>query len=211
MGESSSPDGLRLAFYGVKWEPPEIGLYITDVGGNHAQKVATLSAYTPTGPAWSVDGKTIAFVDPARSDIFYLDVQTLQIRNITQSIRREWSVSWSPDGQRLAVSSNEGLLVMNTKGEIIEKLTQPGNGDLVQPGGWSPDGSRIAFTSIVRPGPKIPPEIYQIDLTSRKITNLSQHLALDQSAVWFDTQFARPFSISTHKRLLTQWGQIKRR
>ncbi|MBI1930839.1 PD40 domain-containing protein [Candidatus Poribacteria bacterium] len=207
---SLSRDGLKIAFFGLKIESREMEFFITDFFGRRIQKVTRILGIGIVGPAWSPDGKTIAFVDPAQGDIFLVDAQTFQIRNITKSPRREIAVAWAPDGEKLAVSSDEGLLLMTKEGQVIEKLTPEGNGDIVGPGSWSPDGSRIAFSSFVRPGPKIPPEIYVIDLVTREVSNLTNHPGLDQGPAWFDTQFARPLAVSPQSKRLTKWGFIKR-
>ena len=68
---------------------------------------------------------------------------------LTTSSSTDWFPTWSPDGTRIAFSSerdgNPELYVMNRDGTNDVRLTeQPGN-DIVPK--WSPDGSKIAFTS----------------------------------------------------------------
>ena len=69
--------------------------------------------------------------------------------NLTKNDGSDKEPNWSPDGMRLAFSSNRGgayqIYTMNLNGSRLRKLTDSAAVD----GGprWSPDGSRIAFYS----------------------------------------------------------------
>ena len=58
--------------------------------------------------------------------------------------------SWSPDGSRIAFSSdryqrNHNIFVMNANGTGVTRLTENRSDDYTP--SWSPDGQYIAFTS----------------------------------------------------------------
>jgi Tol biopolymer transport system component len=68
--------------------------------------------------------------------------------NITRSPSGNDSPSWSPDGTKIAFSSNRDgnweLYVMNADGSGVTRLTVNRSADDASPV-WSPDGSKIAF------------------------------------------------------------------
>jgi|SRR5262245_4873155 len=70
--------------------------------------------------------------------------------NITRSAAGNDSPSWSPDGTKMAFSSNRDgnweIYVMNADGSGITRLTANRSADDASPA-WSPDGSKIAFHS----------------------------------------------------------------
>lgn len=53
--------------------------------------------------------------------------------------------AWSPDGRRIAFSSDSDIYVMNADGSEVRQLTDHEAVDRTP--AWSPDGSRIAFSS----------------------------------------------------------------
>jgi hypothetical protein len=99
-------------------------------------------------PAWSPDGRRIAFIHRSvsgDSDVWLMDADGSNIVRRTANSRYA-SVAWSPDGTQLALSS--GGLYSNSIMSIIEVSdTRPDEVvvyDANQPV-WSPDGRRIAF------------------------------------------------------------------
>ena len=102
-------------------------------------------------PAWSPDGKQLAFASRrgGNSDIYVLDINTGSIRQVTRQPSDEWAPAWSPDGTHLAYQSDR-----NGQADIYtcaldgsdERLLTPVQGNNEAPA-WSPDGSSIAFDS----------------------------------------------------------------
>jgi TolB protein len=82
-------------------------------------------------------------------DIFTLNDDGTDLRNLTSSAAYDLGPIWSPDGSKIAFwSDRDGggndIFVMNADGSGLVNLTRlPGNDALPS---WSPDGSRIAFT-----------------------------------------------------------------
>ena len=199
-----SPNGRQIAFLGFKEQDKVSGLYIIDSSGKQLQKFIPFVTQTDIGPDWSPDGQSIVFSD--MEDIFLMDTQTFQVKNITNSPRWEIAATWSPDGTQLAVTSADGLLLMTPRGEVVKQLTRQ-KPDVVGVQSWHPDGSRIIFSSTSRPGPREKPEIYVLDLETLEISRLTKNPAFDQSPAWFDTAFA--FSVEPKERLITIWGRMK--
>ena len=109
-----------------------------------------------------VAGAAIALVPPADSapshsaasapqpQIFVIGSNGAGETNITGSAAGNDSPSWSPDGTKVAFSSNRDgnweIYVMNADGSGVRRLTINRSADDASPA-WSPDGSKIAFHS----------------------------------------------------------------
>lgn len=104
-------------------------------------------------PAWSPDGRQIAFYSEAGgqpADLYVMDANGQHLRQLTRTPEAEGYPAWSPDGQQIAFEShtpdgNFDVYVMNADGSNVRRLTQDPKRD-VGPA-WSPDGARIAFMS----------------------------------------------------------------
>jgi TolB protein len=104
-------------------------------------------------PAWSPDGRQIAFyseVDGQPADIFVMDANGQNVHQLTRTPQAEGYPAWSPDGRQIAFEShtpdgNFDIYVMHADGSAVRRLTQEPRRD-VGPA-WSPDGTRLAFMS----------------------------------------------------------------
>lgn len=104
-------------------------------------------------PAWSPDGKQIAFyseVGGKPADLFVIEATGRNVRQLTNTPVAEGYPAWSPDGRQIAfeshtASGNFDVYVMNADGTNVRRLTDDPKRD-VGPA-WSPDGSKIAFMS----------------------------------------------------------------
>ena len=133
-------------------------LHVTDADGEGGQ-VALASPEPIISPAWSPDGKQLAYVsfETQKAVVWVQDLSTGQ-RRIVASFRGSNSApAWSPDGTRLAVTlSQDGLAqlyTMPTAGGPPVRLTSS-NGIDTEPV-YAPDGRSIYFVSDRGGGPQV--------------------------------------------------------
>ena len=151
---SFSPDGMQIAFSNSINDNPS-ALWTVDREGKHA-----LMLYAGDGniasPAWSPNGKSIAFVMSSAAalesyEVFILDLETKNIAPVTKGhlSNTGGSVDWSPDGRFLLLfagtpGDNDIYSLELVSGEI-KQLTDGGNNAAPS---WSPDGRWIVFNSM---------------------------------------------------------------
>jgi TolB protein len=134
-------------------------LVVSDADGEN-EHVIMESPDPIMSPAWSPDGRRIAYVsfEGNRSSIF---VQTLRTGNRVQVSNQpgiNGAPSFSPDGSRLVLTlggadGNLDIHVMNVSGGDTTRLTT--NRAIDTEGTWTPDGRQIYFTSDRGGGPQI--------------------------------------------------------
>ncbi len=104
-------------------------------------------------PAWSPDGKTIAYVhgDSAKgkSGIYLIDPSGNNKRLFYAS-PGAYSPTWSPDGQWIAFSDGGQIFKMKINGDSLTQLTSEGRNFFPD---WSPDGLKIAYSESICNGP----------------------------------------------------------
>ena len=100
-------------------------------------------------PAWSPDGKRIAFSSDREGlfDIYLMDADGGNVSRLTTEGGNRWP-TWSPDGGRIAythmVADTSRIHVVNVDGSGVANLSGVHHRDLAP--AWSPDGGSIAFS-----------------------------------------------------------------
>ncbi|MBV9866435.1 MAG: PD40 domain-containing protein [Abitibacteriaceae bacterium] len=114
-------------------------------------------------PAWSPDGKQIAFTimtDATHGEIYVMNADGTQRKQLTQLNTLAACPAWSPDGKRIAFGTMQmtaehrpktALYIMDADGSNVHKI---GGGYIPA---WSPDGKQILYSIVDKPGP---PEMY---------------------------------------------------
>lgn len=107
-------------------------------------------------PAWSPDGRTIAFVrQRVKPNLVYGPAAIFLIRPDGRGLRRlarGTSPSWSPDGRHLVYAKGDGIYRIGADGSGRMRIAGGlvgGRGSVLQPR-WSPDGRKILY--VTRPG-----------------------------------------------------------
>ncbi|HYB53271.1 MAG TPA: cell wall synthesis protein CwsA, partial [Thermoanaerobaculia bacterium] len=146
---SVSPDGTMFAYTSAvrgSWD-----IYVQRVGGRTPVLVAGDPAKDEVWPAFSPDGKQIAFsVRGGAGGIFVVGATGESVRRVTDFGSNP---AWSPDGRRIVFCSEEVLSAYATNTESTLWVVETSGGKPVkldvgaaafQPA-WSPSGRRIAF------------------------------------------------------------------
>ena len=124
-----------------------------DRSGNELGRVGDNSA-ARYGPSLSPDGHTVALtrIVDGNSDVWLMDLQRSVMRRFTSDAASEHSAIWSPDGSRIAFSSNrsgfETLYVKPASGARPEQLLatkEPQDVTVRLPSAWSLDGRYLLY------------------------------------------------------------------
>ncbi|MEP6569530.1 MAG: hypothetical protein ABJC10_07135 [Acidobacteriota bacterium] len=170
-----SPDGARIAFTSQRVNEdthrsfaPQ--LYVMNADGSNQIRLTNHHDAGVRFPAWSPDGTRIAvatyqlLVDGGISvpdEIYVINVDGSDQRNLTNSPTLDGAPAWSPDGSRIAFTRQPffnaaddldvgrldevEIYVMNADGSNLMRLTNNTAEDFDP--SWSPDGAKIAFAS----------------------------------------------------------------
>lgn len=110
-------DGSKAVFTLTSIEPDErtkqdykyvTQLYTADMTGNAAPMQLTYARESSTAPAWSPDGKRLAFVRAVdgKPQIFILSLGGGEAWQLTKSALGAFNPKWSPDGSRILYASS---------------------------------------------------------------------------------------------------------
>lgn len=139
-----------------------------------------------TGQAGIAQTK-VAFISlrGGNKELFVMDHNGANIRQLTQERSIVLSPAWSPDGQEIAITTyrdrNPDLFAISLNGNGRRPLSQ-------QPGlnsapAWAPDGTRLAAV-LTKDGNA---EIYSMNRNGTDLRRLTNHAAIDTSPTWSPT------------------------
>lgn len=143
-------DGARLAFESGRGGAS--GIYVADVNGPDGKAVRLVSGTLPaTDPAWSTDGRILAFTRvepdaPGLWNVWTVPASGGQPRQVTtQRTGRIRAPAWFPDGRRLVYALGSGLVVLDTATGERQAYPVRAAAGALEDLAVSPDGRRVMF------------------------------------------------------------------
>ncbi len=143
----SNASASRLAFLRVNTgNSAQTDIYTSNPDGTGEINV-TNSPQMEKSPAWSPDGKQIAYVRWPERQLFVMNADGTGVRSLTAVSDVSDKPSWSPDGRRIAFIGGSDLAytlaVVNVDG-TGRTLLAPLDGTYLEVA-WSPDGRSLAY------------------------------------------------------------------
>jgi hypothetical protein len=192
---SWAPVGDRIAYFARTAKDKT--LVIHNIVNGDIEKRITLKGYDgPESPAFSPDGKTVAFsaMREGYADIYLVDLESEQVTNITKDTLPDYSPTFSPDGSRIAyvvrVSGNDKLFVMDRSGQNRRQVTFGAHDDVGPK--FVDDHTLVFMSTAIDPAVTIPaevaknaniPNIWTLDLNSKELKQWTDALAGNVSPV----------------------------
>lgn len=144
MSVAASPDGRQLAI------DLQGSIWVLPAGGGAARRI-TDEYNDARQPAWSADGRTVAFQGfrDGSYDIWAVEADGTRLRRLTTGPDDDREPAYSRDGTRVAFSSDRGdgtnydIWMLDLRSGALAQLTRDAGDDYMP--SWSSDGTEIAF------------------------------------------------------------------
>ncbi len=190
-----SPNGKQIAFVrsgqGLQGAGQGSIWVISSSGGGTLQLASKGAPGSQFDPAWSPDGKWIAFTDdnyPTPARIYKEQLDGTGLTQLTSSDDADSAPDWSPDGTQIVFSRwHDGnppvykppaLWLIGADGTGLTQLTKTSNRDLSP--AFSPDGKRIAFSSSRKPHGSV----FAITLATGHVARLAKDVGFADRVSW---------------------------
>ena len=184
-----SPDGSMIAFQS-KRDGGNYQVFVMNADSSNKRRLSDGNGYAGW-PAWSPDGKSIAYVTGAIPDqattkeLHIVSVDGGAPRQITQLETDVTTPKWSPDGKHILCVKNVGdqsksFLLINLDDPSAEPTTlvEPGANNLPQ---FSPQGDKIAYYSVSMESGS---DVYTVPVSGGEPTSITGNTGEDYWPTW---------------------------
>ena len=193
-------DATAAALFATEASAASLAPSATPLNGSPGQSPGAAATALPGGPALlatSTGGGIgqIAFASARTGlpQIFLMNADGTDPRQLTNIDEGACQPSWSPDGSRLMFTTpcrrdqdsypGAGLVALTVEDGSTQALPSVAGGGDYDPD-WGPDGERVAFTSL-RANNR--PHVFVMDLSGANLVDLSAALAREAQPVWSPT------------------------
>lgn len=170
-----SPKGDKIVFASNREKDYGYQIYVMDVDGSNQHRIGSPIPGDNSHPDWSPDGQYIVFQSKRDTngnpmddnfDIFIMDVDGGNNKQLTYDLTDDTSPVWSPDGKNIAFLSERNgqdeVYLISPEGTNLEQLTQL---DVLKSWlQWSVDGRTLLFEGNG--------ELYTVDIDNRQISQI---------------------------------------
>jgi Tol biopolymer transport system component/DNA-binding winged helix-turn-helix (wHTH) protein len=194
-GAAFSPDGNQIAFV-VSRREENLGVYTMLIGGERPLRLTSNPG--DCCPAWSPDGRAVAFARDEKIGYSIYVVPALggtpkliytNPIDFPEHIGFPSTFSWSPDGNQLAISSvrpglgRPAIFLLFLRDLSVHPITSPPPDFSDWTPSFSPDGKAIAF--IRSSGPGIVDDVYVVPASGGEARRLTfDNRMIDSAPAW---------------------------
>ena len=174
----------EIAFVSSAFNPgpvPARDIHVTHLDGNILQTLQMFEQ-APSWPAWSPDGKRIAFItlSPRRFQVMDTDCRKILLQKEFCGISVRTRPTWSPDSKKIAFTTYQTLFVFHLETQQETELYRNQRESGLDYPAWSPGGSKIAFN--IRHDRQR--DIYVINAYGTQLRRLTNHPYEDRGPAW---------------------------
>lgn len=197
---SWSPDGTRVVFSALVGGLDD--LFVVDVDGKGLTNLTNSPKIGERTPSWSPDGRRIIYSAGSyttrrregspiitrsveTSNIFVMNADGTNVKQITHGSDRNFHPVYSRDGSRIAFVSTRPpgwseIFVMNFNGSNQQPVTKSPVGAYCDDPSWSPSGLQIAYTRYEAGSSNI----YVSNVDSSRAFRITDSPVLEESPAW---------------------------
>ncbi|MCE9647545.1 MAG: S9 family peptidase [Chloroflexi bacterium] len=170
-----SPDGKKIVFNLRRFDDlNRLDIILLDLATGNQVTLYGKPSTRAISPKWSPDGKWISFIsqESGHEELYLIKPDGQGFHQLTKGGQDIFQHEWSPSGSQMIVVVNrdgsfEMTLLETESGTMSNLRTEPG---IHLNPNWGADGSFITFEY---EGPASPPDLFRLDLTTAKTTQLT--------------------------------------